>query len=62
MGLFTSRNSVKSPRFAPETEIWGIPYLAKINLNSGENASLAQTGKIYGRSYESLIMEILGLI
>ena len=42
-------------------DVNGIPYLAKINPNSGENASLTQIGKIFGRSYESLIMEILGL-
>lgn len=39
----------------------GIPYLAKINPHSGENASLTQIGKIFERSYESMIMEILGL-
>lgn len=43
-------------------DVNGIPYLAKINPNSGENASLTQIGKIYGRSYESLIMELLGLL
>ncbi len=42
-------------------DVNGIPYLAKINPNSGENASLTQIGKIYNRSYESLIMEILEL-
>jgi len=42
-------------------DVNGIPYLAKMNPNSGENASLTQIGKIFGRSYESLIMEILGL-
>ena len=42
-------------------DVNGIPYLAKINQNSGENASLTQIGKIFGRSYESLIIEILGL-
>jgi D-alanine-D-alanine ligase-like ATP-grasp enzyme len=42
-------------------DVNGIPYLAKINPNSGKNASLTQIGKIYGISYESLIMEILGL-
>ena len=42
-------------------DVNGIPYLAKINPHSGENASLTQIGKIFGRSYESLIMEILGL-
>ena len=42
-------------------DVNGIPYLAKINPNSGENASMTQIGKIYNKSYESLIMEILGL-
>jgi D-alanine-D-alanine ligase-like ATP-grasp enzyme len=42
-------------------DVNGIPYLAKNNPHSGENASLTQIGKIFGRSYESLIMEILGL-
>ena len=42
-------------------DVNGIPYLAKINPNCGENASLAQIGEIFGRSYESLIMEIFGL-
>ncbi len=42
-------------------DVNGIPYLAKINPNSGEDASLTQIGKIFGKSYESLIMEILGL-
>jgi len=42
-------------------DVNGIPYLAKTNPNTGENASLTQIGKIYGRSYESLIMEIFGL-
>ena len=42
-------------------DVNGIPYLARINPNSGENASLTQIGKIFGRSYESLIMEILRL-
>jgi D-alanine-D-alanine ligase-like ATP-grasp enzyme len=42
-------------------DVNGIPYLAKINPNNEENASLTQIGKIYNKSYESLIMEILGL-
>ena len=42
-------------------DVNGIPYLAKITPHSGENASLTQIGKVFGRSYESLIMEILGL-
>ena len=42
-------------------DVNGIPYLAKINPHSGENASLTQIGKIFERSYESMIMEILGL-
>ena len=42
-------------------DVNGIPYLAKINPHSGEDASLTQIGKIFGKSYESLIMEILGL-
>ena len=42
-------------------DVNGIPYLAKINPNSGENASMTQIGKISNKSYESLIMEILGL-
>jgi len=43
-------------------DVNGIPYLAKINPNSGKNASLTQIGKIYDRSYESLILEILDLL
>ena len=42
-------------------DVNGIPYLAKINPHSGEDASLTQIGKIFGKSYESLIMEIFGL-
>jgi D-alanine-D-alanine ligase-like ATP-grasp enzyme len=42
-------------------DVNGIPYLAKINPHNGENTSLTQIGKIFRRSYESLIMEILGL-
>ena len=42
-------------------DVNGIPYLAKINPHSGENASLTQIGKVFERSYESMIMEILGL-
>ena len=42
-------------------DVNGIPYLARINPNSGKNASLTQIAKVYDRSYESLIMELLGL-
>jgi len=43
-------------------DVNGIPYLARINPNSGKDASLTQIGKIYGKSYESLILEILNLL
>ena len=43
-------------------DVNGIPYLARINPNSGKDSSLTQIGKIYGRSFESLILEILNLL
>jgi D-alanine-D-alanine ligase-like ATP-grasp enzyme len=42
-------------------DVNGIPYFAKFNQNSGERASITQIGEIFGRSYESLILEILDI-